>query len=146
MRPTKNRTAYAFFMLMDAAFTQCDKMNGIVPIDRELLQYMAGWARDAAESGDVSGGAPVGADQDHMLSRAFDGFIKTVEHAVKHGRLRDLGGRGHNFLGCLSLPEWIVDKYMEETRGEAEHLNGLWDKSDDKPGGMRDVVRGREIY
>ena len=140
MRPTENRTAYAFFVLMDAAFTDCEKMRGIVPIHRELVQYMAGWGRDAAESGDISGGGPVGADKDHMFSRAFDGFIKTIEYAVKHGGLRYFED-GRILIGCLTLPKWIVEKYMDEAQEEAEHLNGLWDKFDSKDGGMRYQIR-----
>src|SRR4051812_20186390 len=47
---------HAFFLAIDAAFTSCDKMHGYVPVDRELVQYMAGWGRDTTRGCNMVGG------------------------------------------------------------------------------------------
>jgi hypothetical protein len=113
---------YAFFLAIDSAYTECDKMRGNVPVDRQLVQYLAGWARDTARGYDQRPGT-----DNHFVNRALEGFISTLRDAIKRGQLRDYGD-GRLLYGCFTVPQWLVDKYMDEAHEEASHLNKLWDE------------------
>jgi hypothetical protein len=115
-----NPNAHAFFTLIDAAFTHPDEEEGVVTIDRGLIEFMAVWGRDVASNGNLGDGPHIGNESDtvHTLSIAFDGFIKTIRHAVKYGKISEINGQ--YAIGLLPLPQWIVDKYLEEAKEEAE--------------------------
>ena len=117
--------AHAFFQAIDAAFTSSDKMHGRVPVDRELLQYMAAWGRDMAQGYEEKGG-PIGAHANHCLRRAFRGFVETLREAIKLNKIRSIG-EGRVMYGCFVVPLWLVRKYLNEAQADAEYLNKLWE-------------------
>lgn len=127
---------HAFFMVLDMAFSSSDKMQGCVPVHRELVQYMAGWGRDVSKGYDERGG-PLGPKANHFVKRGFDGFIETLRNAVKKNQLR-YHDKDRVMYGCFVLPQWLLDKYLNEAQEQAEYLNEEWDK--DSPG-FRDFLR-----
>ncbi len=121
--------AHAFFAIVDAAFTPCDKMQGCVPVSRELVQYLAGWARDFSRGWEQRGGPFDTPRHNHFVSRAFNGFYETLTRAVKHGELRDYG-QDRTMYGGLTLPQWFISQCIDELHEEALHCNKLWDESE----------------
>ena len=117
--------AHAFFQSVDAAFTDCDKMSGCVPIHRELVQYLAGWGRDMSQGYEQHGG-PIGPKPNHFMRRAFDGFVETLRRAIKLNQLLYFDDN-RVMYGCFVVPQWFIEKYLDEARREAEYLNDLWD-------------------
>jgi hypothetical protein len=117
---------HAFFLAIESAFTRCDTMRGCVPVDQELVAYLAGWGRNITYGSDEKGGAR-GPRRNHFVSRAFDGFIQTLRRAVMTNQLRYFED-GRIMYGCFLLPQWLIDKYMDEARKDAEHMNSVWDE------------------
>lgn len=118
-----NPDAHAFFLALELAFTRCDKMEGIIPVDQELMVYMAAWSRDAV------GGMPnMGGPRDeHCLRRAFRGFYETLRNAVRLNHLRYFSN-GRVLFGCFEVPQWFIDNCFDEMYQQALRDNRLWNE------------------
>ncbi|HEV8677485.1 MAG TPA: hypothetical protein VN701_01490 [Candidatus Paceibacterota bacterium] len=130
---------HAFFYAISKAYTPCDNMRGSVPVDQELVEYLAGWARDTSQGYDEKGG-PLGPHENHFVLRAFNGFIRTLRKAVMLNQLRYFAD-GQIMYGCFVLPQWLIDKYMDEARESAERDNEDWDEDPD----LRYLVRSATL-
>ena len=129
-RGRKNRAAFALFSALSEAFTDCDKMSGLVPVHRELVQYLAGYATECLE-GEPEGGV-IHPNANHFLKRSYDGFFETVRGAIKEKQLRHFED-GRILYGCLELPKWLVDFYANEAAQEAENLRKIREKFGSPP-------------
>jgi hypothetical protein len=109
---TPNLEANVFFGLMELAFTSCYGMESIVEIDRELIHHINGWALAAATKSKLPEGGSGSVSDEDRLGKAFNGFVQTIRHAVRNDQLRVINGR--RYIGCLALPQWIIDKYTNE--------------------------------
>ncbi len=105
---TKDIEGHAFFLAIDAAFTQTSDMRGCVPVDRELVQYLAGWCRESA-FGEPQRGGPT---ENHFVSRALDGFISTLYEAIWRKRISRLED-GVSMFGCYKIPVWFIKHSLE---------------------------------
>jgi hypothetical protein len=115
---------YAFFEAIDAAFSRSDKMNGRIPVDQRLVQYIASWARASVKKEDLSGGR-----NEHCVRRAMDGFIQTLHAAVQHNQLRYFED-GRVLYGCFEVPKWFIEETLEMVQVQALYENSLWDEDD----------------
>ena len=117
--------AYVLLSAIDMAFSGYSnrklEVHG-VPVDRELVQYLAGYSLYRNEDDELHGM--------HFINRAFDAFVETIRKAARKGQLR-FDSDGVIRFGCLALPKWIVDKYIAEAQEEAEHYKLLWEKNED---------------
>lgn len=117
---------HALFQIVDAAFTDCNKMSGCVPVHRELVQYLAGWGRDMSQGYHQQGG-PIGSRPNHFMRRAFRGFVETLKLAIVSNQLRHLDDN-RIMYGCFVVPQWLIDKCLDEAQTNAAYLNKLWDE------------------
>lgn len=122
----KNYPAYALFQAISSAFTPCGQMQGHVPVDRELLQYLAGWAQDVVGRQQHHSMNVRGEDGNHFLKRSLDGLFSTVVNAIKIGQIRRFED-GRLMYGCLELPAWLVEKYAALAAKEREEIRAYYE-------------------
>lgn len=117
---------HAFFLAVEAAFaSNTTRIKDAVPVDRELVMYMAGWGRDTTR-GQLQRGGPIGHRHNHFIRRALKAFLQTLRDAIKYGYLRYDSDRA--LYGCFTVPQWMIDTFMAEAQDQAEHINTMWDK------------------
>lgn len=128
--PPSELEAHAFFLLIDHAFGQNQKKSGYIPVERELVQYLAGWGRDVTRGYEQSGGPFDTPKHNHFIRRAYNAFYQTLRRAVQHGELRYFPEENRALYGNFVVPQWLIDQFMDELREQAEHDNSLWDESE----------------
>lgn len=104
---------------IDAAFTKISGSDSM-PVYHQLVQYMAGWMREAM-NGDLQYGEQNvrGHNANHFLKRAFEGLFMTVKQNVIEGHQTVRGAGGDDpMYGCLHIPPTLV----REWRAEADRL------------------------
>ncbi|MDB5225160.1 MAG: hypothetical protein JWL87_112 [Candidatus Adlerbacteria bacterium] len=111
----------AFFSAIEKAFATKD----FVPVDAQLVSYMAAWARDVAKGHDRRGG-PLLPDHNHCVEWAFNAFIHTLIRAIEYGQVRYYD-ETRIMYGCFVLPQWLIDMCMDEVQERAERRNEEWD-------------------
>ena len=62
------KEAFILFSALDSAYTNSSKMSGLVPVDRQLIQYLAGWAEESLKDS-FHGSSVIGPDANHCLKR-----------------------------------------------------------------------------
>ncbi len=118
---------HALFRAIDMAFTPCGKMTGCIPVHHQLVQYLAGWARDITKGYEQHGGPFDNPRHNHFALRAFRGFIHSLEWAVRHNALTCYE-EGRWLYGSFVVPAWFIDKCMDRIYEEAVHQNKMWDE------------------
>lgn len=103
---------------IEAAFTSIPGSDSM-PVYHQLVQYMAGWMREAMNGDLQHGGQNVrGHNANHFLKRAFEGLYMTVKENVIEGHRTVRGADGDNpMYGCLHIPAVLVKEwraYAEE--------------------------------
>jgi len=119
------REAYALIRAIDDAFTPTRELGFFVPVYYQLLQYLAGWNREALANGGTLCGNVRGrpGEANHFLARAFNALVVTLAEGVRQNRLSRFDGKV--MFGCFPLPDWFVEKYEAEVYRREEHTRRL---------------------